>query len=128
MSQNIQLDPERIQAITDLPPPTDTRALRCFIGMVQFCSKFIDRLNVILAPLYDLLRNNCVFIWTDSCRDAFQQLKSLLTSPPMLYSPSVTDTFFLETNTSDVGLGGCQKAVNGGSTFMVGYCSKMFVN
>lgn len=50
------MDPGRIQLIVDLPPPTDTRDLRQFIGMVQFCS--IERLNVVLAPLYDLLKNN----------------------------------------------------------------------
>ena len=42
ISENsIQVDPERIKAITALPPPRDTRSLRRFIGMIQCCHKFV---------------------------------------------------------------------------------------
>ena len=57
---SIELDPEGTQAIVNLPPPQDTKGLQRFIGMVQFCHKFIKHLNVVLAPLYDLLKNKLV--------------------------------------------------------------------
>ena len=124
---SIQVDPERIKAITTLPAPQNTKSLRRFIGMVQFCHKFVDHLNVILAPLYDLLKGNKVFAWTPACQSSFDKLKSIMCSPPVLYSPSRTDKLILETDASDIGLGGCLKAVNGKRTFIVGYCSKKFV-
>ena len=52
---SVEIDPDRLKAILDLPPPTDVKSLRRFIGMIQFCSKFVTHLNVVLAPLYELL-------------------------------------------------------------------------
>ena len=125
---SIELDPERTQAIVNLPPPQDTKGLRRFIGMVQFCHKFIKHLNVVLAPLYDLLKNKQKFVWSIPCQNAFDKLKKILSTPPVLYSPTTSDKFILETDASDIGLGGCLKAKNGNGSFIVGYCSKKFVD
>ena len=51
-----------------------------------------------------------------------------MTSPPVLYSPKVSDHFILETDASDVGLGGCLKAVSSSGVHVVGFCSKKFVD
>ncbi len=125
---SIEIDPDRIKAIINLPPPTDVRSVRRFIGMVQFCSKFMNHLNVILAPLYDLLKNKSKFIWSPHCQKSFEKLKSIMSTPPVLHSPTKSDKFILETDASVVGLGGCLKAVNDEGTHVVGYCSKKFVD
>ena len=127
ISENkIQIDPKRIEAITNLPPPTNQKSLRSFIGMVQFCHKFVNNLNVILAPLYNLLKANQVFKWTSECQAVFLKLKSMLCKPPVLCSPTIHDKFIFESDASDVGIGGCLKAVNDNGEFVVGYCSKKF--
>ena len=129
ISENsIMIDPRRIKAIIELPTPTDVKGLRSFIGMIQFCHKFVNNLNVILAPLYDLLKIRQQFIWSPHCQAAFESLKSILSSPPVLYSPSKRDSFILETDASDKGLGGCLKVVKGTEEFVVAYCSKKFVD
>ena len=51
-----------------------------------------------------------------------------MSSTPVLYSPSQSDKLVLETDASNIGLGGCLKAVTGKGTFIVGYCSKKFVD
>ena len=107
-----------------LQPPTDTKSLRSFIGMVQFCHRFVKNLNVILAPLYELLKANRIFKWTSNCQTAFVKLQNILCSPPVLYSPTARDKFIFESDASDVGIGGCLKAVNNSGEFVVGYCSK----
>ena len=127
--RKIQVDPDRIKAIVNLPAPTDVKGLRRFIGMVQFCHKFVKNLNTILAPLYDLLKNNRKFVWSGVCQNNFDKLKHILTSAPILYSPTADDRFILESDASDIGLGGCLKALDGnGNEVIVGYCSKKFVN
>ena len=129
ISENsIEIDPERTKAIVNLPPPQDVKALRRLIGMIQFCHKFVDHLNVILAPLYDLLKEKQKFVWSRDCQSAFDALKVILSSPPVLYSPTVADTFTLETDASDVGLGGCLKVKKNDKTHIVGYCNKKFVD
>ena len=53
---NISIDPARCDSIMSFPRPTDTKSLRRFIGMSQFCNRFISHLNLVLAPLFDLLK------------------------------------------------------------------------
>ena len=118
---SVEIDPERVKAIINLPPPTDVRSLRRLIGMVQFCSKFVDHLNVVLAPLYELLKNKTRFVWSSQCQKAFEQLKSIMSTAPILYSPTTSDKFILETDASTIGLGGCLKAVNDRGTYIIGY-------
>ena len=125
---NIEIDPSRVECISNLPPPKDVKSLRRLIGMVQFCHKFVKDLNTILAPLFKLLKKGAPFCWDPNCQAAFVKLKSILSSPPALYSPVIGDRFILETDASDVGLGACLKACNGKGTFIVGYCSKKFVD
>ena len=45
-----------------------------------------------------------------------------------MYSPTTSDKFILETDASDIGLGGCLKAKNDKGTHIVGFCSKKFVD
>ena len=125
---SIELDPERTRAIVNLPAPQDAKGLRRFIGMVQFCHKFIKHLNVVLAPLYDLLKDKKKFHWSEMCQNSFDKLKKILSTPPVLYSPTISDKFILETDASEIGLGGCLKATNDNGTYIVGYCSKKFVD
>ena len=125
---SISIDPSRCDAIVNLPVPSDVKSLRSFIGMVQFCHRFMHNLNIILAPLYDLLKDKQPFLCTSTCQIAFDKLKSVLSSPPVPYSPSKGDIFVLENDASDVGVGCSLKAINKHGEFIVGYCSKKFVN
>ena len=121
---NISLDPERIYLIIDFPVPTNVKALCRFIGMVQFCSRFILHLNVELAPLYHLTRKNVPYDWTSECQTSFDFVKEKLTTAPVLPSRSTSDSFILETDASDLGIGCCLKASSGnGEEFIVGYDS-----
>ena len=125
-ADSIALDPTRISAIVSLQPPNNVKALRSFIGMVQFCSRFMCNLNVILAPLYELLRDDQPLHWSSQCQSAFDEVKSIFSSPPILYTPSKDEQFILETDASDIGIGGCLKVKKGHDEYIVGFCSKKF--
>ena len=121
----ISIDPERIKSIINFPVPHDVKSLRRFTGMAQFCSRFIQDFNTRLAPLYALTRKNATFIWNDACQDAFNYIKNKLSSSPVLRSPCASDTFILETDASDWGIGGCLKGLSkNGDEYVVSYYSE----
>jgi hypothetical protein len=124
----VSVDPERISKIQAIPPPRDTKALRRFIGMVQYCNRFLPRLNDILSPLTNLLRKGCVYDWSSECQATFDSVKNMLSKPPVLRSPTASDDFILETDASDTGIGGCLKIVTPGDSreFLVGFHSEKF--
>src|SRR5579859_6189728 len=53
----------------------------------------------------DLLKKGVKFQWTDQCQSAFQQLKQLLTSAPVLAQPDHTKSFDVFCDASGTGLG-----------------------
>ena len=46
---------------------------------MNFYSKFIDRLHVIVKPLYGLLHDNNKFHWNNELETLFQQIKTKIT-------------------------------------------------
>ena len=120
---NVTLDPDRVAAITECETPKDLKALRRFLGMSQYCSRFIPKFNDKLTPLYDLLRKNKSYVWNEDCQRAFDYVKTKLTSAPILKSPCTSDNFILETDASDTGIGCCLKTHSRDGEHIVAYHS-----
>ena len=124
----VSLDPKRISVIQNFPVPKNVKEVRRFIGMAQFCRRFIKDLNVELSPLYELTKTKSNFIWTIECQSSFDEVKRMLTTPPVLVSPSDKSDFILETDASDIGSGYCLKIANDRDEFIAGYGSSKFQN
>ena len=80
--------------------------------MAQFCRRFVKNLNTVLSPLYELTKSNTTFNWSSNCQEAFEKIKILLTTAPVLQPPTHAGTFILETDASDIGIGSCLKIKN----------------
>src|SRR5215204_6039437 len=59
----------------------------------------------IAEPLYQLQRKNVPFIWTKERQQAFDTIKQLLTTTPVLAHPDFTKSFILHTDASINALG-----------------------
>ena len=56
LTQNgVKADPGRVQAIVDMPAPSDKAGVQRFLGMVGYVHKFIPNLSEIVKPLHTLL-------------------------------------------------------------------------
>ena len=98
-------DPAKIKAVQDFPTPTDVRQVRSFLGLASYYRRFIPNFSVIARPMYALTKKDAVFLWSDSCAEAFVRLKTLLTQAPILAFPDFSSSFRLETDASGLGLG-----------------------
>lgn len=54
----------------------------------SFWYRFPPNLNVLMSPFFDLLKCHMIYIWSASCQETFDTIKSLLTSLPLLCLPS----------------------------------------
>ncbi|CAG9830063.1 unnamed protein product [Diabrotica balteata] len=81
---------DNVKAIAEYPVPTDTKQVHRFLGLASYFRRFIQNFSIIAKPLYDLLRKNVKFEFTMTHLQAFENLKSKLTSEPILavYDPS----------------------------------------
>ena len=96
----ITIDLERTKAVRNFPPPKNLRALARFIGMANFFSKFIPSFAARVEPLNRLRRKGVKYKWGDEQQAAFDDLKSAITSPPVLAFPDFNKTFVLQTDAS----------------------------
>ncbi len=90
-AEGLQPTSEKIRAITATPTPKDVSQLKSFLGLINYCSKFLPRLSHVLAPLYKLLQKTQKWTWGTAQAKAFQQAKEALTSSRVLahYNPDL---------------------------------------
>ena len=77
-------NPDRIQAILDLPSPTDIAAVQRFLGMIGYVSKFTPNMAEITKPLQTVIQKDIAWHWEEPQINAFKQLKELLSKAPIL--------------------------------------------
>ena len=85
-SNGIQLDPKKIEAIIDWSTVTEVKSF--FFWVVGYYRRIIKEFSKIAAPLTRQTQKNVKFNWMDRCEEHFMLLKDLLTSEPVLTSPS----------------------------------------
>ena len=76
-----------------------------FLGMAGYYRKFCKKFSGIAEPLTNLLKKSTKFKWNDKCQDAFDRLKAILKSAPVLLAPDFDKYFKLAVDASDVGMG-----------------------
>ena len=94
------MDPTKLSAIKDWQPPSSVKGVRSFLGFANFYRKFIPNYSNIVAPIVLLTRKNHPWSWTEPQQDAFDALKAIFSSAPVLCIPDVSRPFSLMTDTS----------------------------
>ena len=107
---DIQTDPKKVKAIHKWSAPTDVMQVRSFLGFTNYWW-FIKKYAQVAKPLYKLIlgenaSRKCNPIkWELECQTAFDQLKELCTTTPILAYADFTKCFKSHTDASVPGLG-----------------------
>ncbi|GKB00930.1 reverse transcriptase domain-containing protein [Tanacetum coccineum] len=78
-SAGLEVDKAKIDVISKLPPPTNIKGVRRFLGHASFYRRFIKDFLKIARPLTKLLEKDTSFEFNDECQKAFELLKEKLT-------------------------------------------------
>jgi hypothetical protein len=73
--------------------------------MAGYYRRFIPDFSKIVKPITSLLKNDTKFNWSSRCNEAFEQLKVLLTTAPVLAQPDIEKPFDVYYDASGSGLG-----------------------
>ncbi|CAI6367254.1 unnamed protein product [Macrosiphum euphorbiae] len=82
---------KHVNAIKGAPAPQNRSELKSFLGLVTYYAKFIKNAAQVLTPLYNLLRENVKWSWSRDASQAFNDIKRILSSKPVLdhYNPNI---------------------------------------
>jgi hypothetical protein len=113
----LSMDPEKVQVIKDWKKPTNLTEVQSFVGFCNFYRRFIKNFSKVLKPMIELSKKELKhqFEWTDSQQVAFQQMKDLVTSAPVLAHFDHSKTSYVEVDSADYVHGGIlsQEDANG---------------
>ena len=91
--------------IKTLMPPTTVKGIRSFLGHAGFYRRFIKDFSKISKPLCRLLEKDANFDFDESCRIAFEEIKSRLVSTPIMLTPEWRNEFKIMCDASDYAMG-----------------------
>lgn len=123
--EGVSVDSAKIEPILNYPPPKSVKDVRRLLGLAGFYQRFIENYSRIASPLSDLLKKSKgKFHWTKEADDALLQLKSALTSPPILSNPDFDQPFAIETDSSDLAVGAVLTQLIDGERRCIAFFSK----
>ena len=103
--RGIEIDPAKIKAIFEMPPPRNLRQLRGLQGRLAYIRRFISNLSGRCQPFSRLMQKNVPFIWDEACQNAFESIKKYLLHPPVLRAPILGKPLILYITALDRSLG-----------------------
>jgi hypothetical protein len=120
----IKVDKTKVEAVEQLPPPTDVKFLRSFLGHAEFYRRFIKDFLKITKPLTHLLQKDVAFDFNEKCLVAFWTLKSVLVSAPIIQPLDWSQPFEIMCDASDYAVGAVLGQTKEGRVHAVYYASK----
>lgn len=125
VEEGIKVDPNKIRAIASWETPTNVKGVRGFLGFANFYRGFIGNFASVSAPLQDLTKKGSAFRWDKQHQEAFEKLKSLFITAPVLALWNGELETVLETDASGWATGGCLSQLKpGGKLQPLAYYSK----
>ena len=97
-------DPDKVEAITRLLPPTTRTEVRSFLGLTGYYRDFVEKYAAMARPLSNLLKEDVPWQWDAACQEAFRRLKERLTTAPILAIPQPDRPYTVHTDFSHLAI------------------------
>ena len=101
----LEVDQAKVFVIKTLLPPTTVKGIRSCLGHAKFYRRFIRDFSKISRPLCGLLENDVKSDFDESCRSAFEEIKSRLVTAPIMVKPDWNKEFEIMCDVSDYAIG-----------------------
>ena len=98
--------------------------MQAFLGTVGYYRQYIQDFATIAKPLTVLTGREFPWKWDDETQQSFDNLRQILCQAPVLGYPEPKLQYILDTDASDVGVGGVLSQVQNGKERVIAYYSK----
>lgn len=125
--EGLKPDPDKVNAILSMKPPTNVKQLMGFFQTCSWFRRFIPDFAAISQPLSLLTRKNVAWKWNPEQEEAFIQLKTKLSTAPILRQADPGLPYLLRTDASGYALGACLLQGEGPDERPVEYASRLLI-
>ena len=132
--KGISTNPKKIEAVAKWPTPKTVYDIRLFLGFVGYYRRFIKNFSKITKPIREVITGlenqskrtakKTYIEWTDAADTAFEHLKAMCVSAPILAYPDYQLPFTLHTDSSTDGLGAVLYQKQDGKLRVIAYASR----
>ena len=84
-SQGVAPTEDRCKTLREVEPPKDVKALRSFLGLLQYSARFIHNVNTLSDPLWRLCKAGVSWKWSETEQKAFDKLKMAISTKCMAF-------------------------------------------
>ena len=98
-NRGIEANPDKIKVVLDMQPSSNIKDIQRLIERIATLSRFVSRARDKCRPFFQVLKK--AFQWDAHCQEAFTMLKTYMSSPSILVSPSEGELLTLYLAISD---------------------------
>jgi len=104
-SYGISVDSKKVEAVQSWSRPSSATEIHSFLGLARYYRRFVEGFLSVVAPMTRLTQKGASFRWTKDCEESFQNLKTALTTTPMLVLPTGSGSYTVYCDALHIGLG-----------------------
>jgi len=102
----IEIKEGKVEGVLGWPVPKTVKDVRKFLGLANYYRRFIKDFARVARPMNVLTRKDEKWRWKDEQQKAFDKLKKVFTSKPVLAAPDLDKEFRVEADASNYATGG----------------------
>jgi len=120
----IRPDPKKVRVTEEYPVPKTVRNIRAFIGLAGYYRRRVPNFAGLAKPLITLTKRGVPFVWTPECQQAFEELKRILSTEPLLIYPDFSQPFIVACDASTKAIGAMLSQRRNGREHPIAYVSR----
>jgi len=102
----IKMEEEKVKGVLDWPRPKCVKDIQKFLGLANYYRRFVKDFTTIAKPLHWLVKKDEKWNWGEKQEDAFQGLKKVFMTKPILVAPDLDKEMRVEADASEYATGG----------------------
>jgi len=97
----IEMEKEKVDGVLSWPEPKNVKDIKKFLGLANYYRRFIKDFARVARPMNMLVRKDVKWQWRVEQQKAFDELKGVFTTKPVLVTPDLDKEFRVETDASN---------------------------
>ena len=104
--EGIKIEEEKVRGVLDWPTPQEVKNIQKFLRLANYYCKFIKDFAAIAGPLYNMVRKDQKWEWTEQQKKVFGELKKRFIKELVLAAPDLDKKMRMEVDVLDYAIGG----------------------